>query len=89
VDFLATMQHMVAVEAMGPSAIRGQGKGVLTACQDYLARLPLEKNTWFKRETIPLLDRPSDRESAGHAPWPESPLGRRAQGDQPVSPGCA
>jgi hypothetical protein len=59
------MQRMVAVAAVGPSAVRGQGKGVQRACQGYLASLPLGQisglgsrayETWLDRRTEKLLD---------------------------------
>lgn len=65
VDFLSIMQRMVAMEAMGPSAIRGQGKGVLGACQAYLSQIHLDKiphsmekrfRNWIDHQTEKLLD---------------------------------
>ena len=40
-DFLKTMQEKVAVSAVGPSALRGQGKGVLSATQQVLKGIEL------------------------------------------------
>ena len=42
-EFIETMQRMTAVTAVGPSALRGQGKGVLTATQSYLSTIDLSK----------------------------------------------
>ena len=64
-DFVATLQRKVAVTAVGPSALRGQGEGVLHAAQDFLARLSLARlpksnarrfRAWLDRETEALLD---------------------------------
>lgn len=64
-DFITTLQRMVAVTAVGPSALRGQGKGVLGAAQDFLARLSLARlpksnakrfRAWLDRRTEALLD---------------------------------
>jgi hypothetical protein len=64
-EFIQTMQHKVAVSAVGPSALRGQGKGVLSAAQTFLAKVSLVKiknfesrrfNHWLDRQTEDLLD---------------------------------
>ena len=64
-DFLTTLQRKVAVASVGPSALRGQGKGVLHAAQDFLAGLSLGRipksdclrfETWLDRQTERLLD---------------------------------
>jgi len=64
-DFIPTLQRKVAVTAVGPSALRGQGKGVLAATQEFLpkiglARLPKSNRklfeSWLNRQTNSLLD---------------------------------
>lgn len=64
-DFIATLQHQVAVTAVGPSALRGQGKGVLGVSQDFLAQLSLARlpksnakcfRAWLDRQSEALLD---------------------------------
>ena len=64
-DFIPTVQRKVAVSAIGPSALRGQGKGVLKASQEFLASLSLARipksnetrfRTWLDRQTEALLD---------------------------------
>jgi len=64
-DFFTTLQRKVAVAAVGPSALRGQGKGVLHAAQDFLAGLSLGRipksdsrrfEAWLDRQTERLLD---------------------------------
>ncbi len=64
-NFIPTVQHKVAVTAVGPSVLRGQGKGVLKASQRFLAsvslaRLPNSSATrfrdWLDRQTESLLD---------------------------------
>ena len=64
-SFIPTVQQMVAVTAVGPSALRGQGKGVLKASQEFLAavslaRIPKSSATrlrqWLDRQTESLLD---------------------------------
>lgn len=64
-DFLPTMQRKVATTAVGPSALRNQGKGVLTAAQQFLADVSLSKvprsdlnsfERWLDRETENLLN---------------------------------
>jgi hypothetical protein len=40
-EFIKTMQEKVAVSAVGPSALRGQGKGVLYATQSVLRHIDL------------------------------------------------
>ena len=42
-DFIPTMQQKVATTAIGPSALRNQGKGVLSAAQLFLAKVSLSK----------------------------------------------
>ena len=63
--FIPTVQRKVAVTAVGPSALRGQGKGVLKASQQFLssmslARVPMSSetrfNAWLDRQTESLLD---------------------------------
>ncbi len=63
-DFITTLQRKVAFSAVGPSALRGQGKGVLRASQDFLARISLARvpksstkrfQLWLNRQTELLL----------------------------------
>lgn len=65
-EFIQTMQNKVAVSAVGPSALRGQGKGVLSATQTFLAKVNLTKiqkidhrqfEIWLDRQTGSLLDK--------------------------------
>ena len=65
-DFIKTIQRKVAVSAVGPSALRGQGKGVLRTSQDFLAHMSLERvpksnakkfQLWLDRQTELLLDK--------------------------------
>jgi len=64
-DFIETMQRMTAVTAVGPSALRGQGKGVLKAAQLYLGSInlseiptatPEEYEDWLDTHTDTLLN---------------------------------
>jgi len=64
-NFIVTLQRQVAVTAVGPSALRGQGKGVLGASQYFLAQLSLARlpksnakrfRAWLDRQTEELLD---------------------------------
>ena len=64
-DFINTLQRKVALTAVGPSALRGQGKGVLHAAQDFLADISLARvpkssvkrfQLWLDRQTELLLD---------------------------------
>jgi len=64
-DFIATLQRKVAFTAVGPSALRGQGKGVLRASQDFLAQMSLARipksqekrfQRWLNRQTELLLN---------------------------------
>ena len=64
-DFITTLQRKVAFSAVGPSALRGQGKGVLRATQEFLARMPLARTPkssnnkfqlWLDNQTESLLD---------------------------------
>ena len=64
-SFISTMQRRVATVAIGPSTLRGQGKGVIQATQDFLARLSLARipasgearfRVWLDRQTESLLD---------------------------------
>jgi len=64
-DFIKTIQRKVAFTAVGPSALRGQGKGVLRTSQDFLTNMSLVlipkssiKNYkhWLDRQTELLLD---------------------------------
>ncbi len=65
-NFISTVCHMVAVTSVGPSALRGQGKGVLKVSQGFLASLSLECipsscegefRSWLDRQTKILLDK--------------------------------
>ena len=64
-SFIPTVQRKVAVAAIGPSALRGQGKGVLKASQEFLASMSLALDSqssearfraWLERQTESLLD---------------------------------
>lgn len=64
-DFISTLQRKVAVTAVGPSALRGQGKGVLAATQEFLPKIDLDGlpksypksfESWLNRQTNRLLD---------------------------------
>lgn len=64
-SFIPTMQRRVATVAIGPSTLRGQGKGVIQATQKFLARLSLTRIpsssearflAWLDRQTESLLD---------------------------------
>jgi len=64
-NFIPTVQQKVAVTAIGPSALRGQGKGVLKASQGFLTSLSLARipksgatryRNWLDRQTESLLD---------------------------------
>ncbi len=64
-NFIPTVQRKVAVTAVGPSALRGQGKGVLRASQSFLASVSLANipkssatrfQAWLDRQTEALLD---------------------------------
>lgn len=55
-SFLATMQHAVAVFAIGPSALRNQGEsGVIDAAREFLAQLDLSSYMVKKREEFEVL----------------------------------
>jgi len=63
--FYTIMQRKIAVTAVGISAVRNQGKGVLKACQDYLAELDLDEipksnqtdfEDWLDKTTKGILD---------------------------------
>ncbi|OGP67446.1 MAG: hypothetical protein A2169_04735 [Deltaproteobacteria bacterium RBG_13_47_9] len=49
-DFIATMKRRTAVTAVGPSALRGQGKGVLGAAQTFLSKMDLSRVSMMNRE---------------------------------------
>jgi hypothetical protein len=64
-DFITTLQRKVAFTAVGPSALRGQGKGVLRASQDFLSQMSLARvprssekrfQLWLDRQTELILD---------------------------------
>jgi hypothetical protein len=64
-DFLKIVQEKVAVSAIGPSALRGQGKGVLSAAQKvlksiHLSELPRSSRDdfvkWLDDQTALILD---------------------------------
>ena len=64
-DFIATVQHKVAITSVGPSTVRGHGKGVLKAAQGFLASISLARiprasemrfRQWLDRQTKALLD---------------------------------
>jgi hypothetical protein len=63
--FIPTVQRKVATSAVGPSALRGQGAGVLGVSQQFLADLSLARvpksneirfRRWLDRQTDALLD---------------------------------
>ena len=63
-NFISTVRQMVSVTAVGPSALRGQGKGVLKASQGFLASMTLSRipksgearfRDWLDRQTESLL----------------------------------
>ena len=64
-DFITTLQRKVAFTAVGPSALRGQGKGVLRTSQDFFAQMSLARvpkssakryQLWLDRQTESLLN---------------------------------
>jgi len=64
-DFLRMVQQSVAITAVGPSALRRQGRGVLAASHDFLASISLAQlpkassgrfAAWLDRQTEKLLD---------------------------------
>ena len=64
-DFIKTIQRKVAYTAIGPSALRGQGKGVLRTSQEFLAHMSLARvpkasfkgyQRWLNRQTELLLN---------------------------------
>ena len=64
-DFIPTMKRRMAVAAIGPSSLRGQGRGVLKASQDFLTAIPLARipktsvtrvQAWLDLQTERLLD---------------------------------
>ena len=63
-NFIVTMQRRTGVTAVGPSALRGQGAGVLKATQNYLGSIELsnipatnqeEYNKWLDAHTETIL----------------------------------
>lgn len=65
-DFIEMMQRRTGITSVGPSALRGQGKGVLKAVQSYLGSIDLAAITaksaeqyaqWLDRHTEALLDK--------------------------------
>ena len=72
-DFIMTMKRRTRVTAVGPSALRGQGKGVLKATQKYLGIIDLSaipmtsaaeyanwlnENTNFLLKQLPIINSP-------------------------------
>jgi len=64
-DFIITLQRKIAFAAIGPSTLRGQGKGVLGESREFLAEMPLARipkssakryQRWLDRQTKLLLD---------------------------------
>jgi hypothetical protein len=64
-DFIKTLQRKIAITAVGPSAVRGQGKGVLRISQNFLAKMSLARvpkssskryQIWLDRQTELLLN---------------------------------
>lgn len=54
-DFLKTVQGFISIQAIGPSSLRNQGKGVLKNAQDFCAKLNLQNysnlnEVQFKRQ---------------------------------------
>lgn len=65
-NFIETMQRRTGVTAVGPSALRGQGKGVLKATQSYLGTMDLSRipssnqvkyTAWLDQHTNALLEK--------------------------------
>jgi len=65
-DFIETVQRKVAVSAIVPSAMRGQGKGMVASAQGFLASLPLTRipashagrfRDWLDHQTETLVKR--------------------------------
>jgi hypothetical protein len=65
-DFIETMQRRTGVTAVGPSALRGQGKGVLKVTQAYLGAIDLSRipksnqkgyTAWLDEHTNALLEK--------------------------------
>lgn len=63
-DFIKRIQEKVAVSTVGPSALRGQGKGVLKTTREFLTNVKLERmpksnqklyRRWLDRQTDALL----------------------------------
>ena len=65
IDFLKSMQRFVAIESVGPSTVRSQGKGVLSAVREYLAVIDLNAvpddpkgyKRWLNHQTKKLVGR--------------------------------
>ena len=77
-DFVEIVQRMVAISSVGPSAVRGQGKGVQGACHEHLSSLRLERipatggkayEAWLDRQTEKLLDALSSVLPPANRPW--------------------
>ena len=49
-NFIKTVQKMVAVTAIGPSALRNQGKGILQKAQKYCSLIDLNIYSSFINE---------------------------------------
>jgi hypothetical protein len=65
-EFIETMQRRTGVTAVGPSALRGQGKGVLKVSQEYLGTIDLSRISistrnkyiaWLDKHTNALLEK--------------------------------
>jgi hypothetical protein len=64
-DFLRAMQRFVAIESVGPSTVRSQGKGVLLAVREYLTVIDLNAvpddpkgyKRWLNHQTKKLVGR--------------------------------
>jgi len=65
-DFIATLQQRTGIAAVGPSALRGQGKGVLRATQTFLGQMdlsgvstssPRRYRKWLDGQTKRLLEK--------------------------------
>ncbi len=74
-DFIRMIQRFVAIESVGPSAVRNQGQGVLRAIQTHLGKLDLRSTPkdstcfkkWLDTETDQLLNAMKDKVDG--RPW--------------------
>lgn len=73
-DFYKVMQRKVAITAVGPSALRGQGRGVLGASQELLAHInlatvPNRSDTDYNHWLDEMTDRLLKSYDLIHQPW--------------------